>query len=71
MKLAASFIPAFCICLLLAGCGGEEYTYVDDRDLKPGPGLISGEDGIITLYGNTSPQGETGAKQPEDTKQNE
>lgn len=70
MKLIASCIPAFCICFLLAGCVGEEYTYVDDRDLKPGPGLLSGEDGALTIYGKTPPQSESGAQKAEDTKQN-
>ena len=39
------------ICLLLSGCGGEEYTYQPDHDLKPGPGLLSGKEGEFTLIG--------------------
>lgn len=35
----------------LSGCGGQEYAYVDGRDAKQGPGLLSGEDGAFTLYG--------------------
>lgn len=35
--------------LFLFGCGGEEYTYVPGNEIKPGPGLFSGEDGEFTL----------------------
>ena len=41
----------FLVCLLLAGCGGEPYAYQPDNELKPGPGLFSGEDGEFTLIG--------------------
>lgn len=38
------------VCLLLvAGCQGSSYTYQPDRELKPGPGLLSGEDGEFNL----------------------
>jgi hypothetical protein len=50
MKLFA-VISVFLASCLLAGCVGEEYHYVDDADLKPGPGLLSGEDGVFRLYG--------------------
>ncbi len=36
-------------CLFLYGCGGEPYHYEADHELKPGPGLFSGEDGEFTL----------------------
>ncbi len=36
-------------CLLLAGCGGHDYTYENAADRKPGPGLFSGPDGVFTL----------------------
>ena len=36
-------------CQLLAGCGRGPYAYQPDRELKPGPGLFSGEDGEFTL----------------------
>lgn len=45
-----------CACLLLAGCGGESYTYQPDHELKPGPGLFSGEDGEFTLIGSPKKQ---------------
>jgi len=38
---------------LLAGCGGKEYTYVEDQETKPGPGLFSGEDGVFRIYEGT------------------
>lgn len=41
---------------LLCSCGGKEYTYSDGRDQKEGPGLLSGEDGVFTLY-NTGREG--------------
>lgn len=33
----------------LSGCGGKDYEYIND-DEKRGPGLFSGEDGVITIY---------------------
>lgn len=38
--------------LTLYGCGGEPYTYEPENELKPGPGLFSGEDGEFTLIGS-------------------
>ena len=43
-------------CQLLAGCGGEPYAYQPDHELKPGPGLFSGEDGEFTLIGSPKKQ---------------
>ena len=53
MKLFAS-IPFLCIVVLFSGCVGEEHTYVENRELKPGPGLFSGKDGVFTVYGDSS-----------------
>jgi len=39
--------------VLLLGCEGKEYTYVENQELKPGPGLFSGEDGVFTIYGDS------------------
>ncbi|OQX11082.1 MAG: hypothetical protein BWK76_19680 [Desulfobulbaceae bacterium A2] len=37
---------------LLAGCtGGQDFTYVPDNELKPGPGLVTGKEGAFTLVG--------------------
>jgi hypothetical protein len=47
-----------CVCLLIAGCGGEPYTYQPDRELKPGPGLFSGKDGEFNLIGSPEEQEE-------------
>jgi hypothetical protein len=33
----------------VTGCGGESYTYRSETEEKPGPGLFSGEDGVLTL----------------------
>ena len=41
------------VSVLLLGCGGKEYPYVEDQELKPGPGLFSGEDGVFTIYGDS------------------
>lgn len=38
-------------CLALNGCGGEDWTYQSDRELKPGPGIFSGEDGEFNIIG--------------------
>lgn len=32
------------------GCGGTPYTYVNENEIPPGPGLLSGEDGEATLH---------------------
>lgn len=35
--------------LLLSGCGGTDYQYQNANETKPGPGLLSGDDGVFTL----------------------
>lgn len=45
-------------CLILGGCGGESYTYEPDNELKPGPGMFSGQDGEFTLVGTPEPEKE-------------
>ncbi len=39
---------------LLCGCGGADYTYVDTKEEKPGPGLFSGDDGVFTVVNRDS-----------------
>jgi hypothetical protein len=41
------------VLLLLAGCAStpQPYTYHNDRDEKPGPGLFSGDKGGYVIYG--------------------
>jgi hypothetical protein len=53
------------VCLLLAGCGGEPYAYQPDNELKPGPGLFSGDDGEFTLIG--SPRNQEESESEEDS----
>lgn len=38
---------------LLAGCAAppEPFHYQPDNELKPGPGLFTGEEGVYTIYG--------------------
>jgi hypothetical protein len=45
----------------VTGCAStpRPYTYHDDRDEKPGPGLFSGEEGGIVVYGKKK-----GVKEP-------
>ena len=45
--------------LLLTGCGGNSYTYVSEQENPAGPGLLSGEDGVFSLYG-TPPEQKSG-----------
>ncbi len=44
--------------LLLCGCGGEPYSYTPENELKPGPGLLSGEDGEFNLVGSPNKENE-------------
>ena len=53
MKLFAATAVLLLSCFL-TGCVGNEYHYVDAADVKPGPGLFSGEDGVFTVYGRDS-----------------
>lgn len=47
----------------LAGCGGSDFEYSDNRDLKPGPGLFSGDDGVFTLIKKDAVETETDEKE--------
>jgi hypothetical protein len=41
--------------LMFCGCGGKDFNYVPEPgEVKPGPGLISGSDGVFKLYGKSS-----------------
>lgn len=40
---------AVTVWLLCSGCAGEPYVYVEQNELKSGPGLFSGEDGEVPL----------------------
>jgi hypothetical protein len=39
----------FFLSLMLFGCGGKNFDYTDSNEIKPGPGLFSGEDGVFTI----------------------
>ena len=54
---------AFAACFSLSGCGGKEFVYQPDHELKPGPGLFSGEDGEFTLIGTPEKQRQERNKQ--------
>jgi len=67
-----TLIITFISCLLLHGCGGEPFTYEPDNELKPGPGLFSGEDGEFNLIGSSKEQEkktEEGTQQEEPKKE--
>jgi hypothetical protein len=36
--------------LALAACGGEPFDYVPPDEMRPGPGVLSGEDGEFVIY---------------------
>ena len=51
------------VSLLLAACASspEPFEYEQNNELKPGPGLLTGEEGVYTIYGPPPPVEE---KQP-------
>ena len=51
----------------LNGCSTspKPFEYESDRELKPGPGLFSGEDGYFTIYQQSPPSEDKAAKNPE------
>lgn len=53
--------------LLLAACATppEPFEYKQSNDLKPGPGLFTGEEGTFTIYGRPKPA-EEAAVDPEE-----
>ncbi len=53
MRRVPLFMQAAClaVCFLFYGCGGEPFQYDPPNELKPGPGLFSGEDGEFNLIG--------------------
>lgn len=56
--------------LLAFGCGGKEFVYESDRELKPGPGIFSGPDGEFTIFRTTIPKPEQ-PEQPAPTEPEE
>lgn len=56
---------------LLAGCATppEPFQYEQSNELKPGPGIFTGEDGVYTIYGpppkpSGDDAGDSGQKDP-------
>ena len=45
------------VSLLLAACASspEPFEYEQNNELKPGPGLLTGEEGVYTIYGEPGP----------------
>jgi hypothetical protein len=58
-------VSAGFVLLLLAGCAStpQPYTYHNDRDEKPGPGLFSGDKGAYVIYAE-----DADPRQPADAK---
>jgi len=46
-------LAGLAIFLFLAGCASspEPFEYEQNNELKPGPGLLTGEEGVYTIYG--------------------
>lgn len=57
------FIGGLALSLLLSACASspEPFEYQQSNELKPGPGLLTGEEGVYTIYGPPPPVEE---KQP-------
>ena len=61
---------------LLAGCATppEPFEYQQSNELKPGPGIFTGEEGVYTIYGpppepaaeDAGASGEEGPAPPDD-----
>ena len=69
MKVIIALIQAGTLIagLMLAGCGGETYNYVPEHELKPGPGLVTGAAGELTIFGSGGKEKQQ--HKAEDTKQ--
>jgi hypothetical protein len=44
------FIIVSFVTLLLAGCNGKSFDYVNPNEIPPGPGVFTGEKGEWTVY---------------------
>ena len=44
--------------LVFASCASspEPFEYEQNNELRPGPGLLTGEDGVYTIYGKPTPE---------------
>ena len=43
-------IGMICLMIGLAGCAAEPFKFKPDNELKPGPGVFSGEEGEFTIF---------------------
>ena len=58
----------FILAVGLAGCGGgKDYAYEPSSESPPGKGLLSGEDGVFTLYERTDEPQSPEKEEPEST----
>jgi hypothetical protein len=60
------WLAVLAVAAAVSACASARpFVYENDRDLKPGPGLFSGEDGVFTIYGAPDdPAAPPGAKDP-------
>ncbi len=56
------------LALFLAGCGGTPYDYSSANDTKPGPGLLSGDDGVFNIVRSKPPAADKPTEQGEPAK---
>lgn len=63
MLNASTVLLAASLAIFAAGCGGTQYDYSDANDTKPGPGLLSGEDGVFNILRPQPSTAERSAKQ--------
>ena len=49
-KLLGIIVVIMMVALSACATPPKPYEYRSDRQLKPGPGLFSGEDGVFTIY---------------------
>ena len=56
--------------LLAAACATppEPFEYKQNNDLKPGPGIFTGEEGVFTIYGRPNPAEKTPGDSEEATR---
>lgn len=71
MAKLCSLLLAAGLSLCMAGCGGTPYDYTSANDTKPGPGLLSGEDGVFNIMRAEPPAGDTSTEQEESAKPDE
>ncbi len=47
---SAPLIGMICLMIVLASCAAEPFKFKPDNELKPGPGVFSGEEGEFTIF---------------------